>query len=261
MSQSYLESLYSLDGQVAVIIGGTGYLCGAMGVALARAGAEVILVGRHPENAIDKLTTIDAFGGKSWFHKADVRNRDEIENLLAEVIKRSGKCDILINGAGIESNTPFLDITDEEYHQLTEVNFASVFRACQIFGKYFINSIEPNSIINVGAMSGQMPVSGIFGYSSAKAAVHNLSKNLAREWAEHDIRVNTIVPGFFPANQSAFHGDESRALEILRHTPMSRFGNVDELMGATLLLASTRASSFITGTEIVIDGGFSAMTI
>jgi NAD(P)-dependent dehydrogenase (short-subunit alcohol dehydrogenase family) len=258
---SYLESIYSLEGQVAVVIGGTGHLCGSMGITLARAGAEVILVGRNPESAIEKLAAIDSFGGTSWFHKADVTKREDIENLLAEVIKRSGKCDILINGAGMGSDTPFLEINDDEYNQLVDINFASVFRACQIFGKYFINSIEPNSIINVGSMAGKMPVSGIFGYSSAKAAVHNLSKNLAREWAEHDIRVNTIVPGFFPASEAAFQGDESRALEILRHTPMSRFGMADELTGATLLLASNRAGSFITGTEIVVDGGFSAMTI
>jgi len=258
---SYLESIFSLKGQVAVVIGGTGHLCGNMGIALARAGAEVILVGRNPENAIEKLAAIDAFGGTSWFHKADVSKREDIENLLAEVIKRSGKCDILVNGAGVECRSNFLEIDDEEYARLIDTNFSSVFRACQIFGKYFINSIEPNSIINIGSMAGNMPISGIFGYSSAKAAVHNLSKNLAREWAEHDIRVNTIVPGFFPTGETAFHGDESRALDILRHTPMSRFGNAEELTGATLLLASNIAGSFITGTEIVVDGGFSAMSI
>jgi len=258
---SYLESIFSLEGQVAVIIGGTGHLCGSMGVALARAGAEVILVGRNPESAIEKLAEIDSFGGKSWFHQADVTKREDIENLLAQALKRCGKVDILVNGAGGGSSTSFLDITDEEYAQLVEINFSSVFRACQIFGKYFINSIEPNNIINVGSMAGMLPISGLTGYSSAKAAVHNLSKNLAREWAEHDIRVNTLVPGFFPSDQATQQGDESRALEILRHTPMSRFGNAEELTGATLMLASNRASSFITGTEVVIDGGFSAMTI
>jgi len=258
---SYLESIFSLEGQVAVVIGGTGHLCGSMGIALARAGAEVILVGRNPESAIEKLAAIDSFGGKSWFHKADVSKRDEIEHLLAEVIKRSGKVDILINGAGMGCSTPFLEIGEKEYQQLFDINFSSVFQACQIFGKYFINSIESNSIINVGSMAGKMPISGIFGYSSAKAAVHNMSRNLAREWAEHDIRVNTLIPGFFPSSQASQQGDEARALDILRHTPMSRFGLADELTGATLLLASNRAGSFITGTEIIIDGGFSTMTI
>lgn len=258
---SYLESLFSLEGQVAVVIGGTGHLCGSMGVALARAGAEVILVGRNPESAIEKLAAIDEFGGKSWFHQTDVTKRDEIQKLLDNVVSRSGKVDILVNGAGVGSGTPFLKITDEEYARLVDINFSSVFRACQIFGDYFIHSLEHNSIINVGSMAGMLPVSGLYGYSAAKAAVHNLTKNLAREWAENDIRVNTLVPGFFPSGQAAKQGDESRALEILRHTPMSRFGNADELTGATLLLASNTMGSFITGTEIVVDGGFSSMTI
>ncbi|NWK54886.1 SDR family oxidoreductase [Verrucomicrobiaceae bacterium N1E253] len=258
---SYLESLFSLEGQVAVIIGGTGHLCGSMGVALARAGAEVVLVGRNPESAIDKLAAIDEFGGKSWFFQADVTKRDELQKLLDQVVARSGKVDILVNGAGAGSSTPFLKITDEEYKQLVDINFSSVFMACQIFGEYFIHSLERNSIINVGSMAGMLPVSGLYGYSAAKAAVHNLTKNLAREWAEHDIRINTLVPGFFPAGQATKQGDESRALEILRHTPMSRFGNAEELTGATLLLASNIMGSFITGTEIVVDGGFSSMTI
>ena len=110
-------------------------------------------------------------------------------------------------------------------------------------------------------MAGNMPVSGVYGYAASKAAVHNLTRNLARDWAEHDIRVNTLVPGFFPSAEASQKGDETRALEILRHTPMSRFGTADELTGATLMLASNQAGAFITGTEITIDGGFSAMTI
>ena len=255
------ENIFDLTGQVAVVIGGTGNLCGAMGVALAKAGAEVVLVGRNPENAIEKLAAIDAFGGKSWFHKADVSKRQDIDDLLSAVLIRSGKVDVLVNGAGLGSGTPFLDITEEELTRLMDVNFKSVFRACQIFGQFFIDHHEPCSIINMGSMAGNMPVSGIFAYSAAKAAVHNLSKNLAREWAEHDIRVNTLVPGFFPSAEASRTGDETRALEILRHTPMSRFGTADELTGATLMLASNKSGSFITGTEIVVDGGFSSMTI
>lgn len=257
----FLNSLFGLQGQVAVVIGGTGNLCGVMGIAMARAGAEVILVGRNPESAIEKLAAIDEFGGKSWFHKADVRKRGDIEDLLSAVIARSGKVDILVNGAGVGSGTPFLDVSEKEFTQLMDINFTSVFRACQIFGDYFVKRHEPSCIINMGSMAGSLPISGIFTYSAAKAAVHNLSKNLAREWADHDIRVNTLVPGFFPSAQASRQGDETRALEVLRHTPMSRFGTADELIGATLMLASQRAGSFITGTEIIVDGGFSAMTI
>lgn len=258
---SIQDNLFDLTGQVAVVIGGTGHLCGTMGVALARAGAEVILVGRNPENAIEKLAAIDSFGGKSWFHKADVTKHQDIEDLLTTVLLRSGKVDILINGAGVSSGIPFLEITEDDLDRLMAINFKSVFLSCQIFGQFFIDHHEPCSIINVGSMVGKMPVSGIFAYSAAKAAVHNLTRNLAREWAEHDIRVNTLIPGFFPSAEASRTGDETRALEILRHTPMSRFGTADELTGATLMLASNHASSFITGTEITVDGGFSSMTI
>ncbi|MDC0088045.1 SDR family oxidoreductase [Akkermansiaceae bacterium] len=257
---NYSNSPFDLTGKVAVVIGGSGNLCGNMGVALARAGAEVVLVGRNPESAIEKLAAIDEFGGKSWFHKADVRERHEIDDLLTAVLLRSGKVDILVNGAGSSANTPFLEITDEEISSVMDINFKSTLRSCQIFGEYFINRAEPSSIINMGSMAGKMPVNGLFTYAAAKAAVHSLTKNLACEWADHDIRVNTLIPGFFPAGRVSQQGDETRALEILRHTPMSRFGDVDELTGATLLLASS-AGAFMTGSEVIVDGGFSAMTI
>ena len=256
----YQHSPFSLEGKVAVIIGGTGTLCGSMGVALAKAGAEVILVGRNPESSIDKLAAIDSFSGKSWFHQANVRNRQEIDDLLTAVLLRSGKVDILINGASYSNNTPFLDITDEEISTVMDINYKSVVRACQIFGQYFIDRAEPSSIINIGSMAGKMPVNGLFTYASAKAAVHNLTQNLACEWADHDIRVNTLIPGFFPSAKASQTGNETRALEVLRHTPMSRFGDLEELTGAVLLLASG-AGSFMTGTEILVDGGFSAMSI
>jgi NAD(P)-dependent dehydrogenase (short-subunit alcohol dehydrogenase family) len=121
--------------------------------------------------------------------------------------------------------------------------------------------MRPASIINLGSISGLNPLSRVFTYSASKAAVHNLTRNLAREWADKDIRVNTLVPGFFPAEQNSKVLDESRVLDILRHTPASRFGNAEELIGATLLLASAKAGSFITGMEMIVDGGFQAMSI
>jgi NAD(P)-dependent dehydrogenase (short-subunit alcohol dehydrogenase family) len=142
-----------------------------------------------------------------------------------------------------------------------DTNLAAIFRACQVFGKYFVENNQPASIINLGSISGLNPLSRVFTYSASKAAVHNLTRNLAREWADKDIRVNTLVPGFFPAEQNRKVLDESRVLDILRQTPASRFGNAEELIGATILLASSNAGSFITGTEMIVDGGFHAMTI
>jgi NAD(P)-dependent dehydrogenase (short-subunit alcohol dehydrogenase family) len=257
---SYVEDLFSLDGKTAVVIGGTGELCGAMAECLAGAGAEVVLVGRNEQKAEVRLATIHAAGGSACFVAADVASRDSLEALLATVVERSGKCDILVNGAGINSPTPFLEVSEEEFDAIYETNAKAVFVACQVFGKYFLDNNIEASIINVGSMSGVIPLSRVFSYSMSKAAVHNISKNLAREWATKGIRVNTIVPGFFPAEQNRKVLTEERVGQIMGHTPMRRFGEAQELAGATLLLASN-AGSFMTGTEILVDGGYAAMTI
>jgi NAD(P)-dependent dehydrogenase (short-subunit alcohol dehydrogenase family) len=250
---SYLEELFSLEGKTAVVIGGTGELCGAMAESLAGAGAEVVLVGRNEQKAAVRLETISAAGGRGYFVSADVASRDSLEVLLRTVLEKSGKCDILVNGAGVNSPTPFLDVTEEEFDTIFETNAKAVFITCQVFGKYFLEHGIQASIINVGSMSGVTPLSRVFSYSMSKAAVHNISKNLAREWATEGVRVNTIVPGFFPAEQNRKVLTEERVQQIMGHTPMSRFGEAHELAGATLLLAS--------GAEILVDGGYAAMTI
>ena len=258
---SFLKDLFDLSGKTAVVIGGTGELCGTMAVGLARAGAEVVLGGRIPEKAEKRLAEIESHGGKGYFVPVDVTSRESLHHLLDTVLERSGKVDILVNGAGVNSPTPFLEIPEDEYQRIIDTNLSAVFRACQVFGKYFIDAGRPASIINLGSISGLNPLSRVFTYSLSKAAVHNLTRNLAREWADKDIRVNTLVPGFFPAEQNRKVLDESRVLDILRNTPASRFGNSEELIGATILLASGNAGSFITGTEMVVDGGFNAMRI
>ncbi len=256
----YLNSLFSLAGKVAVVIGGTGELCGAMAEGLAAAGAETVLVGRNVEKAQARLDRIAAAGGKAWFHAAEASSKAELESLLAAVIARSGRVDIVINGAGINSATPVLDITEEEVDRILRVNYTSVFLGCQVFGKYLVERGHGGSIINLGSMSGLVPLSRVFTYSASKAAVHNLSKNLAREWAPKNVRVNILVPGFFPAEQNRKVLTPDRVASIMGHTPMKRFGEAKELVGATLLLAGD-AGSFITGSEIVVDGGYHAMTI
>lgn len=256
----YLNSLYSLSGKVAVVIGGTGELCGAMAEGLAGAGAEVVLVGRNQEKADARLAKIGESGGKAWFHPAEAGSKLELQKLLDAVVARSGKADIVVNGAGVNSATPFLDIAEEEFDRIMGVNCKGVFLGCQVFGRYLVERGQGGSIINLGSMSGLIPLSRVFTYSASKAAVHNLSKNLAREWAPARVRVNTIVPGFFPAEQNRKVLTPERVASIMGHTPMKRFGEARELVGATLLLAGD-AGSFITGAEIVVDGGYHAMTI
>jgi NAD(P)-dependent dehydrogenase (short-subunit alcohol dehydrogenase family) len=256
----YLTSLFSLQGKVAVVIGGTGELCGAMAEGLAGAGAEVVLAGRNAEKAGVRLTRIKAAGGKAYFLPTEAGDKGQLQALLDAVLTRSGHVDIVVNGAGVNSPTPFLDITEDEFNRIMDINVKSVFLGCQVFGKYLLERELGGSIINIGSMSGLVPLSRVFTYSASKAAVHNLSKNLAREWAPKNVRVNILVPGFFPAEQNRKVLTPDRVASILGHTPAKRFGEAHELIGATLLLASG-AGSFITGAEIVVDGGYHAMTI
>jgi len=258
---SYLETLFQLKDKVAVVIGGTGELCGHLAIGLAKAGVEVAIVGRNEEKAAEKLSVIEQAGGKGYFLKGEVSSRASIDEIISEVKSRSGGIDILINGAGVNSPTPFLEISEEELQRIIDINFTGTVRACQAFGDYFLKAKRPGSIINLGSISGLNPLSRVFSYSASKAAVHNLSKNLAREWAEEKVRVNTLVPGFFPAEQNRKVLDESRVAQILNKTPANRFGEPEELIGATLLLASENAGGFITGMEMVVDGGFNSMSI
>ncbi|MFC4992304.1 SDR family NAD(P)-dependent oxidoreductase [Rubritalea tangerina] len=258
---SYLDSLFDLKDKVAVVIGGTGELCGQIALGLAKAGCEVVISGRDELKAQEKIDAIEQANGKAYFVEAEVTERGSIEALVDIVSERSGRIDILINGAGINNDSPIEHISEGELHAIFEVNFNGAFRTCQIFADYFKQRDRPTSIINIGAISGLTPLSNRYIHSASKAALHNLTKNLAREWAEFDIRVNTLIPGFFPASHSNTLLDDARVLEILRKTPCSRFGNPDELIGATLLLASHSAGGFITGSEILVDGGFNAMTI
>jgi NAD(P)-dependent dehydrogenase (short-subunit alcohol dehydrogenase family) len=259
--ENYLNEFFGLTGKVAVVIGGTGELCGAMAEGLAGAGAEVVLVGRSVEKAQARLAKIEAAGGKAWFHAAEATSKAELQGLLDATVKRSGKVDIVINGAGVNSATPFFDITEEEFNRIVNVNLTGVFLGCQVFGKYLVDRGQGGSIINLGSMSGVVPLSRVFTYSATKGAVHNLSLNLAREWAPNKVRVNVLVPGFFPAEQNRKILSPDRVTNIMGHTPMKRFGEARELIGATLLLASDGAGSFITGEELIVDGGYHAMTI
>ena len=251
--------LFSLHGRTAVVIGGTGELCGAIAGGLAGAGAKVVLVGRDAGKAEKRLDAIRAAGGEGWFESCEVTSREAVNQLADRVYAKTAGVDVLVNGAGINSPTPFFQISDEEIDSIIAVNFKSVVFACQVFGERMI-AAGGGSIINLGSMSGITPLSRIFTYSATKAAVHNLSKNLAREWAAQGLRVNTLVPGFFPAEQNRKVLTPDRVASIMGHTPMKRFGEAKELVGAALLLASD-AGSFITGSELVVDGGFASMTI
>ena len=150
MSSSYLDKLFALDGQVAVVTGGTGTLCGEMAEALAQAGVEVVLVGTNAGKAKPRLERIQAKHGKGYFVAADVSSRADINRLFETVLERSGKVDILINGAGVNAFSPFFEITDQEYDRVMNINFRAVFMCCQVFGRHMVSSGRGGSVINIG---------------------------------------------------------------------------------------------------------------
>lgn len=253
------SDLFSLAGRTAVVIGGTGELCGAMAEGFAAAGGHVVLVGRDPAKAEARLARIASAGGSGEFQAGEATEKADLIRLRDDLLARRGRIDVLVNGAGVNAPTPFLDIEEAELDRILAVNVKAVVFGCQVFGAAMV-AAGAGSIINLGSESGLLPLSRVFTYSASKAAVHNLSKNLAREWAARGVRVNTLVPGFFPAEQNRKVLTPERVASILGKTPMGRFGEARELIGAALLLA-TDAGSFITGSEIVVDGGFAAMSI
>lgn len=260
-SGTFLKELFGLEGKVAVVIGGTGVLCGVMAWGLWRAGCRVVLVGRNRGKAESHFRRWGSPPDEARFFKADVTRRDQVVTIIPAVMDGFGCIDIWINGAAINPPIPYFDITDEEFEHILDTNLKTVHMACQIIGKHWIDNGQKGCVINMSSMAAVRPLSRVFVYSLTKAALLNLTQNLAREWAVHGIRVNALCPGFFPAEQNRRVLDESRVKAIMDHTPMSRFGEAEELIGATLLLASEKAGSFITGSNLVVDGGFSVTSI
>lgn len=255
------NGLFSLDGEVAVVIGGGGVLAGAMADGLAQAGDRIAVVGRTQEHADARAAAIAGQGGEAIGIQCDATRKADLERTLAAVLERFGKVDILLNAAGVNSATPFFEITEEEWGRLLEIDLKSVFLACQVFGKAMVEAGRGGSVINITSVSSGPPLSKVFTYGVAKAGVSQITQFLAREWAPYNIRVNSILPGFFPAEQNRKVLTPERVASILNHTPMGRFGEAEELIGAAVYLASRRASSYVTGSVVRVDGGFLAMTI
>jgi NAD(P)-dependent dehydrogenase (short-subunit alcohol dehydrogenase family) len=260
MTQSYLENLFGLSGQVAVVIGGTGVLGGALAQGLAQAGAEVVVAGRDAPRGEQRVREIAAAGGKAAFAAVDVMKRSSIEDLLRHVFEKHSKVDMLIDGAGVNSASTYFEVKDEDWDRVLTSNLNAVHWGCQIFGKQMASS-GGGSILNIASVSSHLPLSRVFAYSASKAAVVNLTQNVARELAPQGVRVNALCPGFFPAEQNRKILAPERVEKIMAQTPMARFGEPQELIGATLLLLSRRAGSFITGASYYVDGGFTAMRL
>jgi NAD(P)-dependent dehydrogenase (short-subunit alcohol dehydrogenase family) len=269
-----MSKLFDLSGKTAVVIGGTGGLGGAMAVALAEAGASVAVVGRSEERGREKVSSVEAMGGKAIFQSADALDPKSLQSARDAIEAKLGPVHTLVNAAGgnrpdatLPPGSDFCDLNLDAWRDVFDLNLVGgVLLPCQVFGKG-MKARKGGSIINIASMSGMIPLSRVVAYSAAKAAVINLTQFLAREWATLGIRVNAISPGFFPAEQNRallYNADGSLSLrggQIIGHTPMARFGSPEELSGATVFLAADAASSFVTGQNIVVDGGFSSTTI
>lgn len=268
------STLFDLTGETAVVLGGTGVLGGGMADALAQAGARVAILGRSEERGREAVRRIEAAGGTVRFEFADALSPESLARARDAVLAAWGRVHILVNAAGgnrpdatLPPGAAFTNLPLDAWRTVFDLNLVGgVLLPCQVFGEAMLDA-GGGSIINIASLAGMTPLSRVVAYSAAKAAVLNLTQFLAREWAAQGVRVNALSPGFFPAEQNRallMNPDGSyteRGEQIRTHTPMARFGTPEELAGAVVWLASARASSFVTGQNIVVDGGFSAVTI
>lgn len=267
-------NLFDLAGEVAVVIGATGALGGAIAEGLAEAGAKTAVVGRNEERGRERVKAIQSKGGHAAFFAADAANKSSLHDAHQAIHKSLGAPTILVNAAGgndpkvtVSNDRSFEQIALEDWSANFELNLAGgALLPCQEFGSQMV-ARGKGSIINIASVTAHLPLSRVVAYSAAKAAVLSLSRFLAREWATKGVRVNTLTPGFFPAEQNRkllFKDDGTptdRTKSIWSHTPMNRFGESKELVGAAIFLASHKASSFVTGADICVDGGFLSQTI
>ncbi|MEN6459383.1 MAG: SDR family oxidoreductase [Thermoguttaceae bacterium] len=257
MMLNYLEKLFGLTGQTAVVIGGAGVLGGALAAGLAQAGAKILVADLTEEGCRARVKALEEIGGQTDYCLVDVTRRESIENLLKETLEKTGRADILLNCAGVNVGSDFLDATDADWDRIMTINLRAVFQACQVFGRHMVEQ-GGGSIVNIGSVNSHLPLSRVFAYAASKAGVLNLTRNIAQDFGTKGVRVNAICPGFFPAEQNRRLLDAQRIDNIMRHTPMRRFGEPEELIGALLLLVSPKAGSFMTGAAINVDGGFTA---
>jgi NAD(P)-dependent dehydrogenase (short-subunit alcohol dehydrogenase family) len=265
---------FELTGEIAVVIGATGVLGGAIAEGLAQAGAKLAVLGRNAERGTARVNAIKTGGGHAAFFPVDAISRDSLHTAHLAIEKSLGAPTILINAAGgtdpkvtVTAERAIDQIALEDWRANFDLNLVGgVLLPCQEFGPPMAERGK-GSIINIASVSGHVPLSRVVAYSAAKAAVLSLTQFLAREWASKGVRVNSITPGFFPGEQNRrllFNEDGTptpRAQSIFAHTPMGRFGKPEELIGAAIFLASEKAGSFVTGADILVDGGFLAQTI
>lgn len=243
-----------LDGKVAVVVGGSSGIGKTLALGLAQAGADVVASARRMELVTALADEIEALGRRSLRVTCDVADRESLEKLLQKCVAAFGKVDIMVSAAGITKRAPTLDYPEADWNRIMETNLTGTLRACQVFGRHMIER-RYGRIINIASMGSFLALFEVAAYSASKSGLTSLTKSLAIEWAKHGICVNAIAPGYFrtPLSEKLLVGT-GRGNEVLMRTPMKRFGELEELVGAAVFLASD-ASSFVTGVVLPVDGG------
>src|SRR3954469_10220070 len=247
---------FRLDGKVAVVTGGNRGLGRAFARALGEAGATVAIVARDAAASRTAVEELTAAGLRAKAFRADVGDRGSVVAVAQQIAADLGRVDVLVNNAGVCVHRPALEVTEDEWNEVLRVNVNGVWHGCQVFGEQMINA-GGGVIVNIGSMSGYIVNRPQWqpAYNASKAAVHHLTRSLAAEWAPYGVRVNALAPGYIktdmsPVDDPAFHR------HWIEDTPMQRYGTVEELAPAVVFLAS-EASSFVTGSVLVADGGYS----
>jgi len=260
LADSSSMKLFDLSNQVAIVTGSGRGLGAAIARGLAAAGASVMVCSRT-QAEVDRLAAdINRSGGKAAATVVDTRNRESCQRLIDETVARFGRLDILVNNAGIDVITPAEDVTDEGWEQVIDINLKGYFLCSQLAARRMLSQGTGGSIINNSSICSMIGIHGLTIYSASKGGVNQLTRVMAVEWAPRGIRVNAIAPGYFEnVMQGATdeHARSEKQKQVITFTPMARRGRPDELIGPVIFLAS-RASSYVTGAVLTVDGGYTA---
>ncbi len=254
-SKEYLNDLFGMTGQTAVVIGGAGALGLSLSTGLGKAGAKIVVADVREDACLTAVEKLTGAGIEAMWSLVNVTSKESLVALREKATEWGGKVDMLVNCAGINVGNEFLDVDADQWDKILAVNLKGTMLSCQTFIEGMLKT-GGGSILNIGSVNSDRPLSRVFAYAASKAGVVNLTKNIAQEFATQGIRVNAICPGFFPAEQNRKLLDAKRVENIMNGTPMRRYGNPDELIGTAILLLSRVAGSYITGSAVYVDGGF-----